>query len=142
MHLSCLCLVRSPLIPAVQLRPACTACAAPAHRQQPRVQVLQLYAAQALSRSAGGGGAGSGGRTGDGESGAAEGVVQRLLAADEESWDSLLGEAASSEVRSKRATGFQLGLGEPTEALAAPAGHTVLHRGDHYVQHPDKHALG
>ena len=57
------------------------------------MQVLQLYAAHALSRSGGGGGSG-----GDGGSSVVEGVVQRLLAADEESWDTLLGEAASSEV--------------------------------------------
>ena len=90
----------------------------PAHLQHPHVQVLQLYAAHALSRSGGGGGGGGGG--GDGGSSVAEDVVQRLLAADEESWDTLLGEAASSQVGGDVVPGFQLGCtlcGKPDRSL-------------------------
>lgn len=71
------------------------------------MQVLQLYAAHALSRSGS-----AGGRDGEGGSSAAEEAVQRLLAADEESWDALLGEAARSEVRRKTLPGFQLGTAQ------------------------------
>lgn len=67
--------------------------------------MLQLYAAHALSRSGGGGGSG-----GDGGRSVVEEVVQRLLAADEESWDTLLGEAASSEVGGDAVPGLQLEL--------------------------------
>ena len=88
------------------------------------MQVLQLYAAHALSRSGGGGG--SGGSGGDEGSGVVEEVVQRLLAADEGSWDTLLGEAASSEVRSNASPVLQLVLygescGETDRTLSGPA---------------------
>ena len=98
----------------------------PAHPQHPHVQVLQLYAAHALSRSGGGGGS-----KGDAGSNVAEDVVQRLLAAEEESWDTLLGEAASSEVGSDVVPGFQLGCTlygkNGQKPFSAPAGHRVLH---------------
>lgn len=62
-------------------------------------QVLQLYAAQALSS---GGGDAQAEQDGGG---AGEDVVQQLLAADEERWDALLHEAVASEVRFDAACG-------------------------------------
>ncbi|KAK9822820.1 hypothetical protein WJX81_004256 [Elliptochloris bilobata] len=56
-------------------------------------KVLQLYAGHALSKGSGGTG-----RQAEGEGGAAEEAVQRLLAADEDRWDALLSEAVASEV--------------------------------------------
>lgn len=55
-------------------------------------QVLQLYAAQALSSS------GSDSQGEQDGAGAGEAVVQQLLAADEERWDALLHKAVTSEV--------------------------------------------
>jgi hypothetical protein len=59
-------------------------------------QVLQLYAAQALS--GGGGGGGGGDAQAADAAGPAEAAVQALLAADEERWDALLQEAAAGQV--------------------------------------------